>query len=179
MTNLEPTPPTLNSYRGGSVDVDVRRIVEVLLAIILIGVAVLSIVLIVSDVHSNNQVNELHNDGVPVTVTVTGCLGLLGGSGSNAAGNACTGYFTVNGHRYHEAIPGSTFYRPGATFYAVRVPGDPALFASVSTLSHEHASWTVFIIPSILLLVVILVGGFLLMGRKRGSTPSPSDQSTS
>ena len=91
MTNPEPTPPTVNSYRGGSVDVDVRRIARVGLVILLVGVTVLAVVLIVAGVHSNNQTNRLRNDGVPVTVTVTGCLGLLGGSGSNAAGDACQG----------------------------------------------------------------------------------------
>jgi len=169
MTNPEPTPPTVNSYRGGSVDVDVRRIARVGLVILLVGVTVLAVVLIVAGVHSNNQINRLRNDGVPVTVTVTGCLGLLGGSGSNAAGDACQGYFVVNGHRYSEAIPGSTFYRPGATFHAVRVPGDPALFSSVHTLQGEHASGSVFILPIVLLVLVLLIGGFLVIRRRRAA----------
>ena len=89
--------------------------------------AVLVVVFTVAGVHSNNQTDALHDHGVPVTFTVTGCLGLLGGSGSNAAGYSCHGTYALDGHRYTEALPGTAFHRPGAAVAAVAVPGDPAL----------------------------------------------------
>ena len=81
----------------------------------------------VAGVHKNSQINELHHDGVPVTVTVTNCLGLMGGSGSNAAGYSCTGTFTVHGNRYTESLPGTGFHKVGSTLPATVVPSDPAL----------------------------------------------------
>ena len=52
---------------------------------------VLTIVFTLVGIHTNQQNDRLRNDGVPVTFTVAGCLGLLGGSGSNAAGYSCHG----------------------------------------------------------------------------------------
>ena len=66
--------------------VDGRRVGQVALGIVLATLAILAIVFTVVGVHTNQQDDRLHNDGVPVTFTVTGCMGLLGGSGSNAAG---------------------------------------------------------------------------------------------
>ena len=71
--------------------------------------AVLVVVFTVAGVHKNSQINRLRHDGVPVTVTVTNCLGLMGGSGSNAAGYSCTGTFTIDGTRYTESLPGTGF----------------------------------------------------------------------
>ena len=113
------------TLRGAGVDVDVRRAGRVLVGAVLGALAVLAVVLFVAGAQKNAQITSLRSHGVPVTVTVTGCTGLLGGSGSNAAGYACRGTFSVAGHRYDEAIPGDTLYPPGTPLAAVTVPGDP------------------------------------------------------
>jgi hypothetical protein len=149
------------------VDVDARRLGRFLFALCLVALAILVVFFSVVGAHHNDQINRLRHDGVPVTVTVSTCQGLLGGSGSNAAGYSCRGAFTVSGHRYNEAIPGNSFYAPGTTLRSVTVPGDPALLSPARSVAAEHASWKVFILPGVLLVVLLLLLGVLLARRRR------------
>jgi hypothetical protein len=106
---------------------------------------------------------------------VSGCRGLMGGSGSNLVGYQCTGTFTLDGHRYSEAIPGTSFHRPGAALRVVTVPGDPALVSTVRAVATERSSMRVFAIPTILLvLLALLVGASVLKRRRIGGTSARS-----
>ncbi len=165
-----PGDAPLTNLRGPAVEVDVRRFVGVLVAVGLLALAVLVVLLVLSGVHRNAQIARLHDDGVVVTVTVTGCQGELGGSGSNAAGDVCRGALTLGGRRYHETLPGDRFYRPGAMLRVVAVPSDPALLAPVRVVAGEHTSWRVFILPGVLL-VVLVACGLILVRRRRRSPP--------
>jgi hypothetical protein len=104
----------ISTLRGASASVDARRAAQVVVGLIMATLAVLGIVFIVVGINKNDQINELKDHGVPVTYVVSKCLGLLGGSGSNAAGYACEGSYTVDGRRYFENLPGSSNYAPGA-----------------------------------------------------------------
>ena len=157
----------LTSLRAGSVDIDARRIGRAIGVLLLVALVVVAVVLAVAGAQKNNQIDRLRQDGVPVTITVSSCLGLLGGSGSNAAGYTCRGTFTAAGHRYTEGIPGNTLYPPGTTIRAVRVPGDPALVTPLTVLATEHASWRVYLLPAVLLAVAALLLGLLLYSRRR------------
>jgi hypothetical protein len=157
----------LTSLRAGSVDIDARRIGRGIAVLLLVALVVVAVVLAVAGTQKNNQINRLRQHGVPVTITVSSCLGLLGGSGSNAAGYNCRGTFTVAGRRYTESIPGTTFYPSGTTIGAVRVPGDPALVTPLTVLATEQASWRVYLLPAILLAVAGLLLVLLLYGRSR------------
>jgi hypothetical protein len=175
MSTPEPPAPEgtttsapLTRLRGNTVDIDVRRLGTVIVGICLVTLLILVIVFTIVGAHNNNQINRLRHDGVPVTVKVTGCQGLLGGSGSNGAGYACTGTFAFEGGRHTESIPGSAFYAPGSTVRAVVVPGDPALMTPVDVLAGEHSSWRVFILPAVLLVVLALLAGAVLFRRRRG-----------
>ena len=130
----------VGQLRGAGVAVDRRRVGQVVIGIVLATLAILAIVFTVVGVHTNQQDDRLHRDGVPVTFTVTGCLGLLGGSGSNAAGYSCHGMYTLDGRRYSEQLPGDSFHRPGSTVAAIAVPGDPALVSPASIVATEHSS---------------------------------------
>jgi len=158
----------VGALRGAGVDVDIRRVGRIAVALVLLSLVVLAAALFVVGAHKNAQINRLRQDGVPVEVTVSGCLGLLGGSGSNPAGFACKGTFTVHGQHYDGAIPGNTFYRPGTTLRAVSVPGDPALFSTAAIVDSEHASARVFIVPTILVVVLALLVGGLVLRRQVG-----------
>ena len=79
----------VGTLRGATVSFNPRRLVQGALGLVMVTLAVTAIVLTVAGIHSNDQINRLQTQGQPVTVTVTGCLGLLGGSGSNAAGYSC------------------------------------------------------------------------------------------
>jgi hypothetical protein len=154
--------------------VDGRRVAGVLVVLCLITLAVLVVVFSVAGAHRNSQVSSLRNQGVKVDMTVTGCAVLIGGSGSTPAGDACRGAFTLDGHRYVEAIPGSAVYTTGQSLPIVVVPGDPALLAPVRVVTHEQSSWTVFILPVILFLVLLAgLVGFVVVRRRRGDALPP------
>jgi hypothetical protein len=147
--------------------VDTRRLGRVFVGLVLVGMTVLVVILSVAAVHKNTQITSLRRHGVPVVITITGCRGLLGGSGSNAAGYACRGSFTLDGRRYNEVIPGNTLHPPGTTLRGVSVPGDPVLVTTARMLAGEHSSGRVFILPAILAVVLLFLAGTLVLRRQR------------
>lgn len=162
----------VTTLRGATVDVDLRWIARVVVAILLVTLVVLAIVLLVVGLHTNSQIDRLRHDGVPVSVTVTHCTGLIGGTGSQTAGYSCTGTYTVDGTRYLQAIPGTTvFHALGSTFEGVVVPGDPRLLSTPAQVEAQHASARVFTLPGVLVLVAVVWGSALLVRRRRRRRP--------
>jgi hypothetical protein len=157
----------VGQLRGAGVSVDGRRVGQVAVGIVLVTLLVLTVVFTVVGIHTNEQNDRLHNDGVPVTFTVAGCLGLLGGSGSNAAGYSCHGTYTLNGKTYSEQLPGDSFHRPGSTVAAIAVSGDPALVSPASIVATEHSSASVFVLPIICFVVLLVLGALVLLLRRR------------
>lgn len=183
MTDPESTTPSgprpsssepLSTLRGAGVNVDARRVAHVVVGIILVTLAVLVIVFTIAGINNNSQINRLHHNGVPVTVTVSGCSGMLGGSGSNVSGYTCKANFSIGGHRYSETLPGTAFHRPGAAVRAVVVPSDPALISPVSVESTQHASASVYVLPAVLLVVLLLLIGLIVWLRRRRSAAATS-----
>jgi hypothetical protein len=148
------------------VDVNARLAGRVVVALCLVALAVVTVVLTVAGFHKNDQINRLRQHGVPVAVTVTGCLGLLGGSGSNAAGYACRGTFTLGGHRYNEAIPGNGLRPPGTKVSAVAVAGEPPLLATSHAVATQRASVGVFVVPAILLVILAVLVALVELRRR-------------
>jgi hypothetical protein len=137
-------------------------------ALLLAALAVLVVILFIAGTHKNSQITQLHRHGVPVAIRISGCRGLLGGSGSNPAGYACRGSFTLDGSRHNESIPGNTLHPPGTMLRGVAVPGDPALVTTAGALAAEQASGRVFILPAILLVVLVFgTGAFVVTLRPR------------
>jgi hypothetical protein len=153
--------------RGAAVQIDGRRLARVLVGIAVATLAVLVVVFTVVGLDKNHQIDQLHNQGVAVNVTVTSCQGLLGGSGSNGAGYACRGTYGLGGHRYNEQLPGTALHAPGTVIRAVAVPGDPALVSPVSVVDAEHSSATVYILPAVLLVLLVAVVAVVLLRRRR------------
>lgn len=156
----------LTTLRGAGVDVNTRLAGRVVVALCLVALTVLMVILFVAGYHKNEQINRLRQHGVPVTVTVSGCLGLLGGSGSNPAGYACQGTFTLGGHRYRESIPGTALHPPGTKVLAVAVAGDPPLLSTRHAVATDRASAIVYVVPAILLVVLILLVGVVVVRRR-------------
>jgi hypothetical protein len=121
----------------------------------------------VAGANKNAQQTSLSRHGVPVEVTVTHCIGEMGGSGSSPAGYACTGTYTVDGQRYTEDIPGNTLHATGATVQGLTVPGNPTLLSTASMVRAEPASWNVFILPTVLLIVLVGLVGLLWFRHRR------------
>jgi hypothetical protein len=168
----------IGTLRGAAVDVDRRRLGLAVGGICVAGLVVAVVVLFVAGLQKNAQITRLRQHGIPVEITVTGCLGLMGGSGSNLVGYQCSGTLTVAGHHYDEVIPGSTLRSPGSRLQVVAVPGDPALLATTGALAAEHASWRVFILPATLLLILVLLAGTVALRRGRALRLSPQGVST-
>jgi hypothetical protein len=165
--DIDSSDAPLTNLRGAGVDVDIRRVGQVVIGLCLVGVAVLGVIMLVAGFQKNAQITSLRQNGVPVEIKVTGCMGLLGGSGSNAAGYDCRGTFTLDGQSYTENLPGNTLQVPGTTLRGISVPGDPALLSTPSLVAGEHPSWTVFAIPVILLVLLAVILGALFVRRRR------------
>ncbi|MHB8329805.1 MAG: hypothetical protein ACYDD6_09315, partial [Acidimicrobiales bacterium] len=103
----------------------------------------------------------------PVQVTVTGCRGLIGGSGSNPVGYDCTGTYGVDGRRYSRHIPDDTLHAKGARVQGLTVPSDPGLLSTPAIVAGERASWRVFTLPTVLAVAVALAVGALALARRR------------
>jgi hypothetical protein len=157
MDREETSSAPVTKLRGAGVDVDPRRAGWVVAVVCLVALIATALVLFAVGANKNSQATNLRNHGVPVAVTVTGCQGLLGGSGSNAAGYACTGTYNYNGHHFTKTIPGTAFFRPGTQVRGVIVPSDPSLLSTPQAVATQRASWRVFIVPAVLL-VLALVG---------------------
>ncbi len=166
-----PSDGSVGVLRGPAVEVDVRRVTHLAVGLGLAALAVVAGVLLVAGYQKNSQIDNLRAHGVPVELTVTDCRGLMGGSGSNLAGYDCSGTYTVGGHEYTEDIPGNTLHAPGTTIRGLIVPGDPALFSTPATVDSEHASWTVYLVPAILLAVLACLLTLVVV-RTRHRSPS-------
>jgi len=167
----------LSTLRGAGVNYDARKVGRFVVGLCVVTLAVLVVLFTVAGIHKNSQINELRHDGVPVTVTVSNCLGLMGGSGSNAAGYSCTGTFTVHGTSYTENLPGTDFHHVGSTVAATVVPSDPALVSPDTIFRHQHTSASVFLLPLILFVVLALLVALIVLLRRRRRVAAPSSTS--
>jgi hypothetical protein len=149
------------------VEVDSGRVARGLLGACIVAVAAVTAVLFAAGVHRNAQITSLRQQGVPIEVTVTKCLGVLGGSGSNAAGYSCRGTFVLNGKRYTHTIPGDTLLAPGTTVRLVTVESAPGLIATINQAKSDRASWGVFILPTVLLVVLAVLVAAIVVRRRR------------
>jgi len=167
--STEPTDQgPLSSLRGAHVAaVDARKLGRAVGAFALAALTVVAAILAVAGADKNAQINALRAKGVRINVTVSACVALLGGSGSNAAGYACRGTYTFRGHRYEEAIPGNVNLVPRSVVPAVIVPSDPALLSTVAEVHNDRASWHVFVVPAVLALLVAAAVAFVVFTRRR------------
>jgi hypothetical protein len=155
------------TLRGAPVELNVRTVGRVTVSVLLAGLLALAAILFVAGAQKNSQINTLRTHGVSVEATVSGCLGLLGGSGSNGAGYTCRASFTFDGRQYNEAIPDNSLHRPGTTVRLVTVPDDPSLISTPGAVASDQASAGVYLVPALLLgVLVVLVGGLLI--RRKG-----------
>ena len=161
--------------RGGTVDVDTRRATQVLTTVLLIVLGVAVVVLFAADVTKNADINELHNHGVRVEVTVRTCEGQLGGSGSNAAAYRCTGLFVLGGRHVTVTLPGSSFHPLGTKVLLVTTTNDPGLVATVSQSRDDRASLGVFALPSLVLIAFLALVARVILRRRRTRSRPPTD----
>lgn len=167
---IAPTDKPLSQLRGAGVEVDARRVGRFFAALGAFSLLVLAVVFFVVGLNKNHQITELQRHGVAVEARITGCLGLLGGSGSNAAGYSCQGSFALDGATYSVTIPGNVLRPQGSTVRIVSLPTDPHLVETATTLGSERATVGVFVLPIVLLgAFLALVGVFTARRRVRNA----------
>jgi len=169
----EAPPARIGTLRGPAVQVDARRAARVVVVAVLVGLCVLTVALFVAAVNKDSAIVRLQQHGVPVEVTVTSCLGNLGGSGSNAASYTCSGTFSLDDHQTDVIDGTTTFHRSGSTIAAVTDPSDPADLATATTVATTHRSGSAYVVPIILAVVLVLLIALVVWRR-----PRPDDDRT-
>jgi uncharacterized protein (TIGR03382 family) len=129
--------------------------------------AAIIVVTFLSANNDNARIERLKSHGVSVMVTVTSCVGNIGGSGSNAAGYTCHGSYRVDGVRYEEIIGSKTTQSSAGTqVRAVADPNRPSTVELATAVARSKSSSSVYVVPGALV-VVFLVLTLALLRRRR------------
>jgi len=143
--------------------------------VLLVALATSAVMLGVAGAERNDRIVALEHHGLPVVITVSGCTGLIGGSGSNDAGYACRAAYSVGGRHYQEGIPGDVDYVPGTRLAAVIDTTDPALVSPTDVLDLEHPSDRVFVLPAALLAAWTVLTCLVVSAGRRNRRRTPED----
>jgi len=169
----EHDPQRVGALRGAGVQVDAARVGYLAAVLGLAVVVVVAGVLLAAGVKKNSQIDSLKSaDVVPVDLTVTKCLALVGGTGSSPAGFECTGTYTYRGATYTEGVPGSGDLPVGSTVHGIVAVGDPGLFSTPRAVASEQVSAVRVVVPAAVL--VVALGGlvWVVLRRRRRATPA-------
>jgi hypothetical protein len=146
-----------------------------------LALCVFALIIVVSFISATNdiaRIERLKDHGVSVVVTVTSCVGNIGGSGSNAAGYTCRGSYRVHGVRYQEVIGSkTTLSSAGTQLRGIADPARPSTIELASSVAKSSSSLSAYVVPSLLTLFVVL--GFALFRRRRSRRAAPSSTSRS
>jgi len=131
--------------------------------------AAITIISFISAANDNARIDRLQTHGISTIVTVDNCVGNLGGSGSNIVNYTCSGDYRVVGVAYREVIVGQLNYlAPGTLVRAIVDPSHPGSVELRSVLARSSTSSSVYVAPSILALVlVVLVAGYVRLLRRK------------
>ncbi len=137
-------------------------------ALVVLLLGVVTVVSFVSASSDNARIERMKDHGIAVAVTVTDCVGNLGGSGSNGAGATCRGRSQVGATTFHEVIGSlSAFSPPGAVVRGVADPARPSTVELASAVAAARPSDGVYLAPGLLALrFVVLAGGYVRLARR-------------
>jgi hypothetical protein len=162
--------------RGGGGIIDTRRAVRVLVGSCLVVLATLVVVLLIEAVNKNSRLDRLHSRGVPVNVTVTGCLGLASGTGITVTSYDCSGTFVLGGRSYTDVIVGTNVAHPiGETLKGVTDPKNPATLSTADSLAVSHSSWRAYTAPGVTLLVLVALIAIVVWRSRRNALARPPE----
>lgn len=170
---LPSTDEARGSLRGAAVEVEPRRVVRIAGWCSVVVLLALTGVLAAAGAHKNAQIEELRDHGVGVRVTVLSCRGLLGGSGTNAAGYTCAGVYVLDGARHTATLPGNIQLAPGTVVAEIAATTDPGLLSSAQLVRSERSSPRVYLVPAVLLAGAVALGAALLRRRRADRQVSP------
>lgn len=151
-------PRDVSSLRGPEAQPIGRNFWLVAGMLLIVVLAVIVTVSFISATNDNARIDRLKFHGVTVVVTVTNCVGNIGGSGSNGAGYTCRGEYDVKGVAYHEVIGAkTTLSTAGSTVRGVADPNRPSTIELASAVDSSTASPSAYVVPSLLALVLLAV----------------------
>jgi hypothetical protein len=147
MTEPRNEAPDAATYvRGGAgLPASTGRVLRVALYAIVISLVGVTIGLGIVGAHHQSRSQRLRAHGVPVTITVTGCLGLVSGTGITPSNYICHGSFTLDGHHYDEVIHGSpTVLRTGQRLAGVDDAGSPSDLTLAGKAGSAQSTWQIY-----------------------------------
>jgi hypothetical protein len=163
---VPPEHHDVSSLRGPAVQPIGRRFWNVAGALVITVLAVIVVVSFISAMNDNARIARLRSHGIPVLVTVTDCVGNIGGSGSNAAGYTCRGTYHLDHVTYHEVIGSkTTLSTAGTTVRCVADPARPSTIELTSAVASSSTSRSTYVVPG--LLTLLLVALVMLIYRRR------------
>jgi hypothetical protein len=152
---VDATQPSLRGPDARSIS---GRFWTVSCVLLLTLFAVIIVATFISATNDNARIDRLKSHGVSVAVTVTSCVGNIGGSGSNAAGYTCRGTYRVNDVRYEEIIGSKTTLSPAGTeVRAVADPNRPSTVELATAVARSTSSSSAYVVPSVLALVFVVL----------------------
>jgi hypothetical protein len=165
-----PDDARVAALRGAGVEVDSARLGRAAATLAVVTLVVVAGILLVAGYRKNSQIDALQSSGVPVHVTVTRCLALIGGTGQTPAGYECSGTYTFRGQHYTGGLPGDANIPVGSVVNGVVSSGDPALLSTPVTVADEHPSATVYLLPAAILCVSAGTVAWIAVRRRRRRT---------
>jgi len=158
--------PRIGAMRGAGIEIDGSRAGRIAAVAGIVVVIAVAVVLLVAGIRKNAQIDALRAHGVPVEVTVTKCLALIGGTGQSPAGYECSGTYSFRGQTYERGLPGNAFLPVGTVVAGVVSSGDPALLSTPKTVESEHTSLSRYLLPTVLLVAAGGCVAWLLLRRR-------------
>ncbi|MCU1364018.1 MAG: hypothetical protein JWM55_1846 [Acidimicrobiaceae bacterium] len=161
MTDSLDTPPTherVASLRGAQAASLGRRFWLRAATVGLVAFAVALALSFASTLNDHARLDRMKAHGVPVVVTVSNCVGNMGGSGSSVAGYVCRGTYDLGGVTYHEIISSmTTFASRGSHVAAIADPSQRGYVALASAVKSatSAAAFVVLIILTVALLILV------------------------
>jgi hypothetical protein len=176
--DMAPEEEAESYIRGaGGVRIDGRRVAGHILGFGVLILAVLTAVFIGIAVHHNSRATSLKEKGVPVAVTVTGCVGLASGTGITGTGFTCRGSYSLAGRHYNEQIGGTAkLFAVDQKISGVTVRDEPTVLYTASSAQTMHSTWTVYVTPAVLLVVLVAAVVFRRRVTRPGVESAPNSQ---
>jgi hypothetical protein len=154
---------------GGGAHISPRLLAAILIWLLVAVLAALAVYFAVAGSTESSRLNTLRHRGVPVTATVSGCVGISSGVGMGIEYWQCRATYTLAGQSFNEVVNGSRgLLEAGERVGAIAVPGDPSLLSTVASVHGSGSSETDNVVAVVLGAVAVVVGaGWLRLERVR------------
>jgi hypothetical protein len=172
----DAAPEDAPSYvRGGAgLPTSTGRVLRVVLATIVLSLVGVTIGLGIEAAHHQSRTQRLHDHGVPVSITVTGCLGLVSGTGITPSTYICHGSFTLDGRSYDESIHDSpNLLKVGHHVAGVDDAGTPSDLTLAGSVGSAQSTWQIYANTIWLAIASLVVAGIgVLLLRRAPRAPA-------